>query len=45
MSTTFICGGVSVVIRKRKAHFYKYQADIVSKYNLYGSEKKKDQLL
>ena len=34
-----------MVLRKRKAHFYKYQADIVLKWNLYGSEIKEGPLL
>ena len=36
---------ICMVLRKRKTNFYKYQAVIVSKYNMYGSEKKKGQLL
>ena len=34
-----------MVLRKRKARFYKYQADFVFKWNLYGSEKKEGPLL
>ena len=34
-----------MVRRKGKAHFYKYQADLVFKYSLYGSQKREGPLL